>query len=133
MPGIRAKEKDMGGPPRDDREHPRVVTDALVEVVTAGGPLLAGRTRNLSRGGLCVELTGPVEPGAEVEIRITLVFHDDHRSETLGLTARVVWCTPLGDCYQVGSQFGRLSFDEAVYLNMFLSYMDASPRLAEHG
>jgi Tfp pilus assembly protein PilZ len=118
----------VGGQTSDDgREHPRFVVDAMVEIMAASGALLRGRTRNISRGGLCVELHQALAAGEEVELRIALLFQDRRQTEALALPARIVWCTPLGDGCQVGSQFLRLSADQAAYLDLFLGYIDASP------
>jgi hypothetical protein len=102
--------------------------DAMVEVATGTGSLLTGRTLNISRGGLCVELDSALEAGSVVEIRVALLFHDRRQSEPLALPARIVWCTRLADGCQVGSQFLRLSSDQAMYLDLFLSYIDAAAR-----
>jgi hypothetical protein len=109
------------------REHPRYVVDALVEIATET-TLTIGRSLNLSRGGLCLELDEPIASGTWVEVRIALIYQDEERSEPLALPARIVWCTPLGAGYQVGVQFRRLSFHQSAYLDLFLSYIDASPR-----
>jgi Tfp pilus assembly protein PilZ len=109
------------------REHPRFVMDAAVEIATADGEAMFGRTRNLSRGGLCVEIDSPLRVGSSVEVRIALVFQDEQRSEPLPLPSRIVWCTPLGAAHQIGVQFLRLSFYQAANLDLFLSYIDASP------
>jgi Tfp pilus assembly protein PilZ len=109
-----------------ERAHPRFVVDVMVEIATPAGAPLSGRTRNVSRGGLCVELGEAVAPGQEVEIRMALLFEDDEMSEPLGLPARVVWCTPLGRVYQIGGQFRALSRHQAAYLDLFLSYIDAA-------
>jgi len=111
-----------------ERGHPRFVVDAVVEVAGGSGALLRGRTRNISRGGLCVELGQPLAPGEEVELRIALLFQDRRQTEALALPARIVWCTPLGDSCQVGSQFRQLSVEQAAYLDVFLGYIDASPQ-----
>jgi hypothetical protein len=115
---------------RPEREHPRYAVDAVVEVAVGSGEALVGRTRNLSRGGLCVELPTSIEPGTHVSACIALVFRDHETSEPLVLPARVVWCTPLGGGYQLGCQFGRLARMQTAYLDLFLSYLDASPRAA---
>ncbi|HTE55420.1 MAG TPA: PilZ domain-containing protein [Kofleriaceae bacterium] len=117
----------MGGVKR--REHPRFAIEARVDVRTdAAG--LSGRTRNLSRGGLCIELDAPLGAGADVEVGIALVFDDDHCSEPLALPACVAWCTPIDARYQVGCQFRRLSPHQAANLDLFLRYLEAAPRAA---
>lgn len=90
--------------------------------------MVSGRSRNISRGGLCLEVGDAVAAGDLVDVRISLIFHDQHISEPLGLPARVVWCTPLGDVHQVGCKFAVLGHEETAYLDLFLSYIDAAPR-----
>lgn len=91
---------------------------------------LHGRTRNVSRGGLCLDLGEALVTGEDVAIAIALVFQDDQYSEQLGLPARIVWCTPIDDIHQVGAQFSRLSARQVAYLELFLRSIKAAPRAA---
>ena len=117
----------MGGEKR--REHPRFAVCAVVEVTTRRGEL-HGQTRNVSRGGLCLELAEPLVTGEDVAIAIALVFQDEQRSEQLGLPARIVWCTPIDGAHQVGAKFSRLSARQLAHLDMFLRFIEAAPRTA---
>ncbi|MBS1119282.1 MAG: type pilus assembly PilZ [Deltaproteobacteria bacterium] len=83
----------------------------------------AGRTTNVSRGGLCVDLVDPLAHGADLEIDIQLVFDDETQSEPLRLPARVAWCTTVDDAFQVGLMFRPLSAEIAGYLTMFLRFL----------
>jgi hypothetical protein len=105
------------------RAYPRFAIDADVELRLAGA-VLRGRTRNISRGGLCVELPRPVERGATVEVAIKLVFDDAGESEPLVLAARTTWSTELDDGHQVGVQFGGLRPRDITYLEVFLRYLE---------
>ena len=89
-----------------------------------GGKVFEGRTRNVSRGGLCAELADTVPLGTVVDIDMTLVFDDDMRSEALRLPARVVWCTDLDEAHQVGVVFLPLDAERSQYVTMFLRYLD---------
>jgi len=111
----------------DKRVHTRYVVDVAVEVESPDGKVVSGRSRNISRGGLCLDVDDVVDSGDDVDVRIALIFHDQHVSEPLGLPARVVWCTPLGKLHQVGCKFAALAPEEAAYLDLFLSYIDAAP------
>ena len=93
-----------------------------------------GRTKNLSRGGLCADVAEPIPTGIDVDVGIALVF-DDAVSEELRLPARVAWCTPLDEGHQVGVSFRPLDAEHAEYLAVFLRYLDdhkaeKSPRAA---
>lgn len=110
----------------DKRVFPRFACELAVELVTRAGRTHPGISRNLSRGGICLETVDAVASGEEVVVRVTLVFDDERTSEPLELPARVVWCTPFGDSHQFGIQFLPLSQDRATYLDMFLRYLEQS-------
>jgi hypothetical protein len=106
-----------------EREHPRYAHEASV-TLHLGTKTIEGRTRNVSRGGLCADLADPVEVGVDLDVDLVLVFEDDAQSEPLRLPARVAWCTPLDDAHQVGLSFRVLDRDTAEYLTMFLRFLD---------
>lgn len=83
-----------------------------------------GRTKNLSRGGLCADLAEPIAAGLDVDVGISLVFSDDQQSEVLRLPARVAWCTHVDEGHQVGIAFRPLDAKRAEYLALFLRYLD---------
>ena len=88
--------------------------------------MIEGRTRNVSRGGLCATLADPVPVGADLDVDLVLVFEDEAQSEALRLPARTVWCTSVDDAHQVGVAFRPLSAEASEYLTMFLRYLDDS-------
>lgn len=85
-----------------------------------------GRTRNVSRGGLCATLTAAIDAGTDLEVDIVLVFEDGVQSEALRLPGRVAWCTTVDDANQIGVSFRGLDKARAEYLGMFLRYLDDS-------
>lgn len=105
-----------------DREHPRYAHEAAVTLYT-GSRSIEGRTRNVSRGGVCANLVEPVRVGIDLEVDIVLVFEDEVKSEPLRIPARVVWCTQLDDAHQVGLVFRAMNKDLVQYLTMFLRYL----------
>jgi hypothetical protein len=120
-----------------ERAHPRYAHAAAVTFFI--GPNRderhEGRTKNLSGGGLCADLSAPIQAGIDVEVGIALVFSDDAVSEELRLPARVAWCTPVDEGHQVGVAFRPLDAEHAEYLAVFLRYLDdrkaeKSPRAA---
>lgn len=92
------------------------------------GKQLAGRTTNVSRGGLCADLSEPITAGSELEVDLQLVFEDDVRSEALRVGARVAWSTPHDDLFQVGISFRPLDQDKSELFQIFLSFLDQQER-----
>jgi len=111
--------RDVGS---TDRQHPRYAADVGIKFYV-GQQVTEGRTRNVSRGGLCADLANALPTGKDVEIDMILVFEDKSQSEPLRLPARIVWCTPLEDAYQVGVSFRPLDKQRAEYLTLFLKYL----------
>ncbi len=110
---------------RHEREHPRYAHEAAVRCHVRGKQL-DGRTRNVSRGGVCADLTDPIAVGTDLHIDLVLVFDADTQSEPLRLPARVVWCTTVDDGYQIGLAFRPLNAEASEYLDLFLRYLDDS-------
>lgn len=106
-----------------EREHPRYAHEAAV-TLHVGGAAHAGRTNNVSRGGLCALLAQAIPTGAEVEVDLQLVFDEETHSEPLRIPARVAWCTTVDDAYQIGLAFKVLTPELGRYLAMFLRYLD---------
>jgi hypothetical protein len=108
------------------REHPRYAHEAVVKLHT-GTLLVTGRTRNISRGGLCATLIDPSPIGSEIEVDLQLVFEDSSESEVLRLPARIVWCTEIDDAFQIGVAFKPLA-ELAQYLTLFLGFLDGGEK-----
>jgi hypothetical protein len=104
------------------RQYPRYAIEAAIDFVTAAGTT-RGRTKNVSRGGLAANVERPLPAGLKVDVRMSLVFDEDTFSEPLVLPARVVWCTPLEDVFQLGATFLPMSGEQRTYLAMFLRYL----------
>ena len=105
-----------------ERQHPRYAHEVAIKL-HFGKQAVQGRTRNVSRGGLCANVASPVPLGTDVEVDIVLVFDDEQHSEALRLPARVAWCTPMDDEFQVGVSFKSLSAERAKYLQLFLNFL----------
>jgi hypothetical protein len=118
------------------RQFPRYAVAASVELrPSSGDPAVLGRTRNVSRGGLCAATRSSVRIGADVEARITLVFKGGAVSEPLVLPMRIVWCTAMGSEFQVGCSFLGVTAEQRQYLEVFLKYLEegAAAEEAEAG
>ena len=110
---------------RAEREHRRYAHDVAV-TFRVGGKAFEGRTRNVSRGGLCATISDAVASGTDLDVEIVLVFDDGMQSEALHLPGRVAWCTTVDEANQIGISFRGLDKKRAEYLGMFLRYLDDS-------
>jgi hypothetical protein len=110
-----------------EREHPRYAHEAAV-TVHARGSTLAGRTHNISRGGMCANLPEPLAAGSEVDVDLQLVFEEDAQSEPLRLPARVAWSTPFDDQFQIGLSFRPLDAEKTELFTIFLRLLDDQVR-----
>src|ERR1044071_6245867 len=108
---------------RPEREHPRYAHEAAITFYALDRSI-SGRSRNVSRGGLCAELAEELPVGASIELDLQLVFQDNRQSEPLRLPARIVWCTAIDDHFQVGIQFLALHDETAADLQMCLRFLD---------
>ena len=91
--------------------------------MTFAGKSTTGRTRNVSRGGLCANVKAPIAIGTDVMVELTLVFDGDMQSEPLSVPARVAWCTTVDDEYQIGVSFKPLDAERAQLVQLFLKYL----------
>lgn len=108
---------------RPEREHRRYAHDVAVAFHVGARPF-EGRTRNVSRGGLCATISDALPTGTDLDVDIILVFDDGMQSEALRLPGRVAWCTTVDDAHQVGISFRGLDKQRAEYLSMFLRYLE---------
>jgi hypothetical protein len=108
------------------RRHPRFSVDVQANVRTSDGRKLPARTRDLSRSGICLITTNSLAQRDELLIDLILLFGSSSASEPLPLRARVVWCTPISQAFQVGAMFDDLSKAEESFIDMFLRYLDGS-------
>ena len=109
----------------DTRRHKRFAVD-VEAVVHASGDNFAARTRDLSRSGICLITSSALKVNEWVVIELVLAFGENTFSEPLRLDARVVWCTSIGQSFQVGAMFSELSDEHAEFLEMFLRFLDGS-------
>lgn len=105
------------------RQNPRHAIDASI-VVHSGSDQQLGRCLNLSSGGLCAALEEALGLGSIVDLAVTLVFDTERHSEPLALPARLVWCTALGEGFQVGFQFLTLNDEQHAFVAMFLRFLE---------
>lgn len=72
---------------------------------------LTGTTRNLSLGGVCVEVDRPLEEGRQVKLTLFVVEEDVETEGARGLelTGSVQWTAEADRGYAVGLKFGVLT------------------------
>jgi hypothetical protein len=79
----------------------------LAAEVSAAGNRATGMTRNISTGGLCVEVDRPFDEGSTLEVTL-VVIEDDVEAEgarTLGFQATVQWQAEGDKGYTHGLKF----------------------------
>jgi hypothetical protein len=107
----------------ESRRHPRFAIELEVSL-QAGDTLIDGRTRDLSRGGLCLRAATSVPVGTECVVRVALVFSENQFSEHLELPATVMWSTRIGAVHQIGVKFGALLDETRGYLDLFIKFLE---------
>lgn len=113
------------GVPGQRRER-RYAVDVEATLTLEGGQRLKARTRDLSRNGICLIASQPVTAGGTAEVELILSFGNNAFSEPLHLGARIVWCTQLGDRYQLGAVFEELTEQQDQFVEVFLQYLDGT-------
>ena len=108
----------------DARRHPRFAVRIKAEVCTATGDVSAAITKDLSRGGICLVCPLEVQAGSALDLSLALVLGTNTFSEKLDLSARVVWCTPVDQLFQLGAMFVAMDREKTGYLEMFLRFIE---------
>jgi c-di-GMP-binding flagellar brake protein YcgR len=104
------------------RGFPRYAVQIDARVIL-GSDELSARTRNLSRGGLCLNVARPVSIGTDCTVGLSLVFSESKRSEEISLSATVVWCTKVPGSHQLGLKFSQLSEQDQRQVNLFIQFL----------
>lgn len=92
------------------------------------GSTVTGTTRNLSIGGVCVEIDRPVVEGKLIRLTLFIV-EDDIETEGargLELTGTVQWMAEGDRNYAVGIKFGNLTAAQQTALNNALKTVGES-------
>ena len=105
----------------EKRQSKRYDAEILVEL-TADGRVLKGKTQNLSSGGLCALLPKAVPKGKIVEVQLSLIL-GELLSESLWIQSRIVWCTKVGNFFQIGISFQTIPKEKQYLLQTFLHHL----------
>jgi hypothetical protein len=94
--------------PRDREPRRDVRLSAEVKLETAR---LTGTTRNLSLGGVCIEIDRPVTEGKELQLTLFIVEDgiETEGARGLELVGTVQWTAEADRGYAVGIKFANLS------------------------
>jgi hypothetical protein len=107
----------------EQRQHPRYAIGLDVSAAHDGGKV-TGRTRDLSRGGLCMLSDDSIPVGKTCEVNLALVFSENQFSENMVLPSLCVWCTPIkGGQHQIGFKFEPLGPQNRAYLDLFIKFL----------
>jgi hypothetical protein len=105
------------------RQYPRFSIELDVEV-RRDGRVVRGRSANLSQSGIALAVPEAVPVATPVGLTIALVRDGRPFSEPLALPATIVWCTRMGDRYQLGAKFEELTPVLASFLALFTQYLE---------
>lgn len=107
--------------PADRRKHERVNEElqAILVGEARGNDLRGARVRDISEGGACIELDGPLPVGAETYVGFFL--KDD--SQPLVAVARVVWSKREGKGHLLGLQFAHGGAAQRVAIARLTEYL----------
>ncbi len=111
-------------------DHPRAQQRFEIRIgaeLRVDGKVVTGTTRNLSTGGMCVEIDRPMTEGAMVRLTLFLV-EDDVETEGargLELTGTVQWTAEADRGYAIGVKFGNLNAQQTNALANAIKAVDA--------
>lgn len=117
--------------PNDARLTPRYKVELRAHISFHGQTIL-GTTKDISRGGICLICSKPIAAGSPLEIDLVLELAAEAFSEHLILTTNVIWCTTVGQLYQIGCSFEALSPGHKNRVEMFLRFLDQEVQLGSH-
>ena len=93
------------------------------------GRVITGMTKNLSLGGLCVEIDRPLPENSLVRLTLFVVEEDveTEGARGLDLTGTVQWMAEGDRNYAVGIKFGNLNAQQTTALNNALKAVGEPP------
>lgn len=100
----------------------KFVCDLEVVLEEPGRSSITGRMHDLSGSGISVVADRPVALRTEVNLGLRLLL-DWAESDTLQLSGRVMWCTPVGDNFQIGVLFNQMPVSRWQNLDVLLRFL----------
>lgn len=107
----------------DRRKHHRVEEplQAILVGVPRGTAMRGAKVRDLSEGGACIELDGPLPVGAETYVGFFL----KDESRPLVAVARVVWIRSEGSRHVMGVSFATEGASQRAAISHIAEYLEA--------
>lgn len=116
---------------REARREPRRTVD-INATISVDGRVVAARTRDISRSGICLVSDTEIPRDTELKIQLVLSLGSDSMSEPLLVTGRSIWCTALFGKYQVGGLFVDIDSDRRRFLDLFMRFVDGDVNPVGH-
>jgi c-di-GMP-binding flagellar brake protein YcgR len=107
------------------RQHARFDVKLSAEL-TLGEEIFTAITRDISEGGVGLELDRPLPEGTELGINLFLVIDDveDERSQPLRVRGFVAWCAERDEAeWAAGIRFAEVAANQQQWLKQFLTYV----------
>lgn len=108
---------------RDSRKEPRRAV-TLNATVSVEGKVVAARTRDMSRSGICLVSDTSLPRDTELGVELVLTLGPSTVSEPLRLLARTVWCTGMFGKFQIGAKFVGIDPERRRFLDLFMRFID---------
>jgi len=118
------------GSPRPDARREKRKTIDVNATIFVEGRVVAARTRDMSRLGLCLITDAEIPRNTDLEIRLVLSLGEHRMSEPLMLSGRAAWCTALFGKYQIGVMFVNMDAEQYRFLDLFMRFLDGEVRPA---
>jgi len=76
----------------------------------------SGKIKNISKGGICLLLTGKIEEGTTLRVEINLT---NPENRMISAFCEVEWCNPAGpqDLYEIGLSFFAVKEEDQKFLD----------------
>ena len=94
----------------EKREYPRVEEPMLILYKTPKNPQIkTSSARNISGGGICFDVAGPLSRDDVLQLVIAKVIDDGARATSMTIQGKVIWVGELGKGkYRVGLRFTKI-------------------------
>jgi hypothetical protein len=86
--------------------------------------MVAVRTRDISRSGVCLISDSELPRDVELAVALVLSLGKEASSEPLHLMGRTAWSTRMFGRYQSGVMFVELDADRRRYLDLFMRFFE---------
>lgn len=105
-----------------ERAPNKFVCDLEAIIEEPGRNPISGRTYDLTASGISVYTDRPVAQRTEVTLGLRLVL-DWAESDTVEMSGRVMWCTPIGEEFQLGIAFNQMPVTRWQHLDVLLRFL----------